>query len=169
MAAQYQNPVFLDTTVLSNFASTTGIDLLTTLLETPVVTPAVRDELEDGLAAGHGYLETAVSALGDSVAVRAVASDDAIPGIRERLDAGEAESLLGVVEHGDTIATDDLAARRIATSRDIPVTGSIGLLVLGVEREHIGEVTADEWLDTWRHERGYYAPVQSVTELLDDE
>jgi hypothetical protein len=29
--------------------------------------------------------------------------------------------------------------------------------------------TADEWLDTWREHRGYYAPVESVTEIVGDE
>lgn len=65
--------------------------------------------------------------------------------------------------------TDDLAARRVANSRDIPVTGSIGLLVLGVERGLIDTTTADEWLETWRDRRGYYALVESVTEILDGE
>jgi hypothetical protein len=50
----------------------------------------------------------------------------------------------------------------------MPVTGSIGLLVLGIKREHIDSETADEWIDIWRTERGYYAPVESITELLDD-
>jgi len=50
----------------------------------------------------------------------------------------------------------------------VPVTGSIGLLVLGIKREHIDSETADEWLEVWRDERGYYAPVENVTELLDE-
>ena len=57
----------------------------------------------------------------------------------------------------------------MAAQRDIPVTGSIGLLVLCVESEYIDHNTADEWLDTWRERRGYYAPVESVTEILNDE
>jgi predicted nucleic acid-binding protein len=76
--------------------------------------------------------------------------------------------LRGAVEHDGTVATDDLAARRLATELDMPVTGSIGLLVLGIKREHIDSETADEWLEVWRDERGYYAPVESVTELLDE-
>jgi predicted nucleic acid-binding protein len=63
---------------------------------------------------------------------------------------------------------DDLAARRVAESRKLRVTGSIGLLVFGVERERIDSKTADEWLDGWRKRRGYYAPVERVNELLGD-
>jgi len=36
--------MFLDTTVVSNFASTDGIGFLATLLGSPVVVPAVRKE-----------------------------------------------------------------------------------------------------------------------------
>jgi predicted nucleic acid-binding protein len=88
---------------------------------------------------------------------------------RNRLDAGEAESILGVLAHNGTVATGDLAARRVAKSREIPVTGSVGLLVLGVGRGTIASETADDWLDGWSKHRGYYAPVESVKELLDAE
>lgn len=93
-------PVVLDTTVVSNFASTDSISFLAAVLESPVVVPAVRD-------------------------------------IRDRLDHGEAESLLGAIEHRGTLATDDLAARKAADQRDVPVTRSIGLLALGVESAHL--------------------------------
>jgi len=169
MAERFPRPVFLDTTVVSNFASTDGIGFLTTLLDSPVVVPAVREEIERGERAGHEYLGAAVDALGESLPVREVPSEADDSDIRDRLDAGEAESILGVLAHGGTVATDDLAARRVAESREIPVTGSVGLLVLGVERRHIDSETADSWLDRWRKHRGYYAPVESVAELLDDD
>lgn len=65
MADRYPTPVFLDATVLSNFASAGGTSLLTTVLEAPVVVPAVRDEVERGLDAGHEYLDAAVRSIGD--------------------------------------------------------------------------------------------------------
>jgi predicted nucleic acid-binding protein len=168
MAKRYPQPVFLDATVVSNFASTDGITFLTTLLDSPVVSPAIRDEIERGEHAGYEYLGSAVEVFGEELPVREVPSEADDSDIRDRLDIGEAESILGVLAHGGTVATDDLAARRVAESRDLPVTGSIGLLVLGIEREQIDSKTADEWLDGWRKHRGYYAPVESVKELLDD-
>ena len=70
------------------------------------------------------------------------------------------------MERDGTIATDDLAARRLGTELDVPVTESIGLLVLGIKREYIDSETADSWVDIWRIERGYYGPVECVTERL---
>jgi predicted nucleic acid-binding protein len=169
MTERLPSPVFLDTTVVSNFASTDGITFLTTLLDSPVVSPAVRDEIERGEHAGYEYLGVAVDALGESLPIREVPSEADDSDIRDHLDIGEAESILGALAHGGTVATDDLAARRVAERRDLLVTGSIGLLVFGVERERIDSETADEWLDGWRKHRGYYAPVESVKELLDDE
>lgn len=169
MAGRYPQPIVVDTTVLSNFASTDSISFLIAVLESPMVVPAVRDELKRGLDTGHDYLDTAVDALSDELPVRPLSSDRDSQHIRERLNLGEAESLLAAIEHDGTLATDDLAARKVADQRDVPVTGSIGLLVLGIEHDHIDRETADEWLDTWREQRGYYAPVESVTEILGSE
>jgi len=131
--------------------------------------PSVREGIERGERAGYEYLGVAVDALGESLPIREVPSDADDSEICDRLDAGDAESILGVLAHGGTVATDDLAARRVAKSRGVPVTGSVGLLVPGVERGAIASETADDWLDGWREHRGYYAPVESVKELLDDE
>jgi len=168
MAGQYPQPVFLDATVISNFASTDAIEFLVELLESPAVAPAVRDEIEHGQSAGHDYLDVAADAFDEGLAVTDVPPEAGETEIRDRLDAGEAESLLGAIEHGGTLATDDLAARRLADDQSVPVTGSIGLLVLGVERGRVDRETADAWLDIWHEERGYYAPVESVGEVLDD-
>ena len=164
----YPQPVFLDATAISNFASTSSVEFLVHLLEAPIVVPAVRDEIERGVKHGHEYLTSAVEAFDNGLEVSGIPPEIGRVSLHEGLDPGEREALRGAVERDGTIATDDLAARRLATELDVPVTGSIGLLVLGVKREHIDSKTADEWLEVWRDERGYYAPVESVTELLDE-
>ncbi|WP_338740351.1 hypothetical protein [Haloplanus salilacus] len=169
MAGRYPQPIFIDATVLSNYASTDSIGFLVSILESPVVVPAVRNEIERGHRFGHDYLATAVEAFDDGLQIGDIPSETAAGQLRDRLDPGEADALRGAVERDGTLATDDLAARRLADELGIPVTGSIGLLVVGIERGRIDRETADEWLETWRNERGYYAPVESVGELLDEE
>jgi predicted nucleic acid-binding protein len=168
MPGGYPQPVFLDATVISTFASTDSVEFLVHVLESPIVVPAVRDEIEQGVKHGREYLTSAIEAFDNGLAVSDVPPETRRMSLHERLDPGETEALRGAVERDGTIATDDLAARRLATELDVPVTGSIGLLVLGIKREHIDSETADEWLEVWRDERGYYAPVESVTELLDE-
>ncbi|QSW99017.1 hypothetical protein [Haloterrigena alkaliphila] len=169
MAEGYPNPIVLDATVLTNFASADSIDFLVEAFESPVVVSAVRDEINRGNRLGYDYLETIADSFGDQLPIIDVDRSAESSEIRDRLDAGEAESLLAVIERDGTLATDDLAARRVADERTIPVVGSVGLLVLGVEQGRIDEATADGWLETWRNERGYYAPVESVSDVLDDD
>lgn len=114
MSAGYPRPVVLDTTVVSNFASTDSVSVLTAVLSSPLVVPTVRDELERGLDEGHEYLETAVDALGGNLSVRSPSSDTDAAEVRDRLDPGEAESLLAAIGASGTLATDDLAARELA-------------------------------------------------------
>jgi predicted nucleic acid-binding protein len=168
MSDGYPKPIFLDATVISNYASTNSIEFLVDILEAPVVAPAVREEIEQGVDFGHEYLTSAVEAFDEGLVVSDVPPEIGRVNLRKRLDPVETEALRGAVDRGGTLATDDLAARHLATELDVPVTGSVGILVLGIKREHIDSKTADGWIDVWRTARGYYAPVESVTELVDE-
>ena len=63
----YPQPIFLDATVISNFASTSSVEFLVHLLEAPIVVPAVRDEIERGVKHGHEYLTSAVEAFDEGL------------------------------------------------------------------------------------------------------
>jgi predicted nucleic acid-binding protein len=167
-----QQPVFLDSTVLSNFASTDSVDWLIDLLEDPVVTPEVARELREGIAAGYDFLQPAVDAVGDGIRLHETPGtmiDEWADQLGERLDPGEAESAAYAAVEQGTLATDDLAARELAGESSARLTGSIGLLVLGINQGVLDIETANQWLGTWRRERGYYAPVQRVEEVLNEE
>lgn len=165
-------PVVLDATVLSNFASSDAVDWLVDLLNRPTAVPAVRAELDRGYEHGHEFLADAIDEFDDGIPLVEGREAEDPPlldaaEVRDRLDAGEAESLLCTVELDGTLATDDLAARRLATAYDVPVTGSVGLLVAGVERDVLEVTTANDWLEIWRTTRGYYAPVDRIEDVLD--
>lgn len=63
----YPQPVYLDATVISNFASTSSIKFLVHVIEDPRVVPAVRNEIEQGVEHGHEYLTSAVEAFGEGL------------------------------------------------------------------------------------------------------
>lgn len=88
--------------------------------------------------------------------------------VRRKLDRGEAAALLGAVERNGSLASDDLAARNLASEHGVAVTGSVGILALGIEHGDLSIETADRWLDTWQEQRGYYAPVDSIETVLED-
>lgn len=168
MSEALTQPVVLDATVLSNFASSSTIGHLVTILDHPVAVPAVRKELERGCEQKYEFLTNALDHLGDDIDLLDVShrEDNIASEIHRRLDEGEAESLLGAIEYGGILATDDLAARRLAADYDVRVTGSVGILVLGVRAGVITIDTANECLAVWKEVRGYYAPVDRVQEIL---
>ena len=173
MTEPLDRPIILDSTVLSNYASTDSVTWLVTMLEDLQTVPAVRAELEHGCAAGYAYLDHAIAVLeGGDIGVVETASEQLqqdYPEIRDRLDPGEAEALGAAHTAGGTLVTDDGTARRLAADYDVALTGSIGLLVRGVVRGELPVETADEWLTTWIEERNYYAPVERVTAALPDD
>lgn len=160
MGTVVARPTVLDATVLSNFASSGGVDWLVETVERPGVVPAVEGELERGLDFGHQFLAAAIEPVGEEILRLEPSSGAAsnIPESSEKLDTGEAQSLRCAVEYDGVLATDDLAARKLANRNDVPVTGSIGLLMNGIERDEVTPQTANEWLATWRTVRSYYAP-----------
>jgi Predicted nucleic acid-binding protein, contains PIN domain len=169
MSATLRHPVVLDATVLSNFASTGTVDVLVDTLDRPATVPAVQTELERGYAQDYDFLDDALARIGDDITLLGVEERPATgeTAIREHLDSGEAEALLGAIKREGTLATDDLAAREMATERGVPVTGSVGLLVVGIHCGEIDAGTANQWLDEWRATRGYYAPVERIEEVLE--
>lgn len=68
-----------------------------------------------------------------------------------------------------TLATDDLQAREHATDRDIPLTGSVGLLVRFVIIDDLTAADADTILHQWITTYHYQSPVESVHDVLDTE
>jgi predicted nucleic acid-binding protein len=162
-------PVVLDATVLSNFASSGAVDWLVELLDGPAVPTAVETEVEEGRDHGHEFLDDATAVVGDGIPALDVEGEPAATAdVDATLDAGEAAALRLAIERDGMLATDDLAARNAAGEHGVPVTGSVGLLVLGIDHGLLDAATADEWLSTWRSERGYYAPVDSIEEVLDE-
>lgn len=173
MSEPFSEPVVLDATVLSNYASTDSVSWLTTTLDALRTVPAVRGELEQGREVGYAYLERALDVLESGrIGIAEITPEQLqqdYSKVQTRLDPGEAEALVAAHTAGGTLVTDDGPARALATEYNVALTGSIGLLVRGVVLEELTVETADEWLTTWIDERNYYAPVDSVTAALPED
>jgi predicted nucleic acid-binding protein len=84
-----------------------------------------------------------------------------------RLGAGERTCLAVAVHRQGLFASDGLDARRAARSHDVPRTGTIGILVLGVRRGDLARDRANVLLsDMIAH--GYRSPVDRIDDLLDE-
>lgn len=170
MSESIARPAVLDTTVLSNHASTTSVSWLLETLDDVQTAPAVRAELERGHEFGYTYLEDAIDVLGEGqIEVVEIAPDlieHDYPSLRDRLDPGEAQAFAIAASASGTLVTDDGAARSVAADYQIAFTGSDGLLVRGIVRDELTIETANEWLATWIEDRDFYAPVETVVEAL---
>jgi predicted nucleic acid-binding protein len=129
-------PIISDTTLISNFASVKRIDLLVEVLGHPLFTTAqVVDEISAGVRAGYKALVQAESLLlteNSPFEILALNPEElqSFRNARLRLHAGEARCLAVALHRKYVLGTDDLAARKIAHAKNIPVIGTIGVLVL---------------------------------------
>lgn len=164
MTTHREEPTVLDSTVLSNFAYIDRVDLLEALPRVCSV-PEVRTEVRTGVE-GHPHLQRAADRLGDSIPVVKLESQER--GLRDdherRLDPGEAAALAVAEHRNGTVVTDDGRARSIARTNDVPVTGSIGVLIRATESGHVERQTADRWLKTWIDETDYRAPSRDLSD-----
>lgn len=165
--------VVLDATVLSNYAATDSVGFLASTFSYPMATRAVREELEQGVDEGRLFLKRALQYLylpfqpesNRWIAVYRVNTTGTVDEIR-KLDYGERHTLAYARYHGYALATDDMEARKVADQFEIPYTGSLGILVRGIDRGEISLKKAEDWHSTWIADNNYYSPVDSVSEVL---
>ena len=170
-------PVLLDTVVLSNFLLAGAPELLLAVLAgRGLVTSEVLDENAAGRRAGH----EALAGL-DALLVAARPATGAPEGLGETalrgperetyrelisfLGRGEASCIAVALGRGGAFASDDRVAREAARSRGVAVTGTIGLLLAGIRRGLVEPEGADAILERMvRH--GFRSPVRSVRMLV---
>lgn len=124
------------------------------ILRPPIAVSQLRDALEDGRIHLHR--------------ITAEAEHSAMHTLREqtpRLGAGECGSLAACIANGWALASDDRDARRVASSRGVPVTGTTGVLLRAVRLDVIDFETAESVFQRMIA-GGYHAPVTRLAELL---
>jgi hypothetical protein len=83
-----------------------------------------------------------------------------------RLGGGERSCLAVAVYRQGLLATDDLDARRIAQKQNVPLTGTIGILIMCVRRGYLSREEANGLLAEMIA-LGYYSPIDNLDQLGD--
>jgi hypothetical protein len=165
--------VIVNTTVLSNFAAIEQLDLLHQLYGTIHIPPEVYQEIRMGLEEGYRFYQGIDRLVHPFVKdgwirlVGAWAEEELhlLEDLFQRLHQGEA-ACLAIAHHGDwLLLTDDLAARQEAERLGIRRSGSVGCLVLAVERDLCSLEQANHWL-AMMIAHNYRSPVTDLTPLL---
>lgn len=162
-----------NTTVLSNFASIGQLAVLKDLYGTLSISLEVYEEIQVGLEEGYRFytaLENQIVPMTPTgwVHLTSVSGDEELrlfSGFPAKLHQGEASSLAIAHHRNWLFLTDDLEARRIARQLDIRLSGSLGCLVLAVERRTCSLQQANIWL-MHMIEQGYHSPVVDIRPLL---
>jgi len=162
-------PVICNTTLLSNFAVANRVDILTRALARPLfTTPQVVDEITAGVQAGYSHLGALESQLLAGTAPFTILSLDTaelpiLRDLRVRLHAGEASCLAIAIHRSMVLGTDDLAARKIAKTKQVPVIGTVAAVVLC---RH-GLLSLDEANEILQQmiDAGYRSPVSRLDEF----
>lgn len=165
--------VIANTTVISNFASIGQLDLLRRLYGTLYISTEVYQEIQTGLEEGYRFYKGVDQLVYPLVAkgwirLTSVSEEQELRVFGKmppRLQPGEA-SCIAIAQHRDWLfLTDDLAARSHAVDMRIRISGSLGCLVLAVERGLCQQEKANDWLQQMIRQ-GYYSPVSDLSSLL---
>ena len=165
--------IISNTTVISNLSRIGSLDLLRQLYGEVFLSVEVYQEIRRGYEDGYTFysgIDDIVEPEDGWLRLTALADEEVVIFSRmpARLHAGEASSLAIAELREWMLLTDDQAARTIALHRRIALGGTLGCLLLGVERELWTLQQANQWLERMV-EGGFYSPVSSLDKLVRSE
>lgn len=165
--------VISNTTVLANFAAIAALDSLRDLFSEVFLSTEVYQEIQRGLEEGYSFysgIEKVLHPIKENGWLRLTSLNterevlifSSLPG---QLHAGEASCLAIAQQRSWIFLTDDKAARREADKRQVAVSGTLGCLVLGVERGLWSLDQANEKLGRIIV-AGFFSPVKDLSGLV---
>lgn len=165
--------IIADTTVISNFAGIGRLGLLRQLFGTLYMSTEVYGEIQAGLQEGYRYYQdidqqVAPPASDGWMRLTSVTGERelrTLSQLPQRLHGGEASSIAIAQHRAWCFLTDDLAARRQAARLGVRVSGSLGCLVLAVERGLCQPEQANAWLRQMVRQ-GYRSPIEDLTPVI---
>jgi len=134
------------------------LDVLPALYKEIVVPSAVHEEVLGEERKGFSVLKAA-----KWLQVEAVSDQTAVTLLRERLDAGESETIVLALERkADLVLMDEARGRRIAAARGVTLTGTLGTLILAKRKglfERVEPLLADLAAQGFRMSNALYRQV----------
>jgi predicted nucleic acid-binding protein len=133
----------------------------------------VVEELHQGLYAGYHQLQSIEQVLTPLhstgwlpvLSLELAEEKKLYPQLSPPLASGEASCLALAIARGFVLGSDDLAARRMASGRNVHLTGTIGILIRAVREGHWTLSKGNEVLAQMIALR-YRAPVASLDNLI---
>jgi len=156
------SPVLLDNTVLSNFAHIDQHDLVMNLWLSCATTLEAWQEFRAGITIG----KLPKNAWKGLALIELTANErDLSNDLSDALGLGERTCIAVAKYRNGMFVTDDRKARQVALELEVKVTGTLGILVVAMERRKITLEEANQLLAEMIS-RGYRSPVENVDSLL---
>lgn len=163
----------VNATVISNFAAVGRLDILARVAGPLRLPPEVYDELVNGRLAGYGFYDN----LEDHIQPFAADGWLILTGMTDEelrlsltlpptLHSGERACLSIARSRGWGLLTDDRAARRQGREWGIPLSGTLGALLLAVEDGIFSVEDANQLLRDMIALANYRSPVTDLNDLL---
>lgn len=165
--------VISNTTVLLNFAAIHQIEVLHHLFGEIYISAQVYEEIVAGIEEGYRFytaIEPILSPLSPHGWLRLTSlnGDDEFRTFAEMpsgLHSGESSCLAIAQGRHWLFLSDDKAARKEAYQRGIALSGTLGCLILGIERGICSLDSANSWLRNMV-DNGYRSPVSDLASLF---
>lgn len=151
-------PVLIDNTALTNFALIQRPELILDTWPGVCTTSAVMAEYEAGVSLRQLPPDCwrKLTVVNLTVEETAVAAQ-----LHPSLGSGERTCIAVAFQRSGLFVSDDYDARRQAQARRIPVTGSIGILLLAIRQERISLETGNQLLEQLIAS-GFHSPVNKL-------
>ena len=162
MTSSQSKPVLLDNTVLSNFARIDRHTLVMELWPSCATTLEAWQEFQVGIMIGK-LPKNAWKGL--SIIELTKAEHELSNGLSMILGLGERACIAAASQRNGLFMTDDRKARQVALELGIKITGTLGILVVAVERRKIVLKEANRLLKAMV-ESGYRSPVDDLGSYL---
>lgn len=164
-------PLVFDTVVLSNFAfAEGGISLLKQRYQMRgMVTLQVIQEITKAIYAGHPMLEHFDDQMFSKNGFRKISLSEKEHAdyliLLRQLGEGEASCIAAAIHRKGIVVSDDRMARNTCREKDIPITGTIGILKAAYINDDIDLKTADDMLQQMiKH--GFYSPISKISDVV---
>jgi predicted nucleic acid-binding protein len=160
-----------NTTVISNFALIDRLDILEKIFSIVYITPEVREEMRRGIQEGYSFLDAALKHFKISRGRLRIVNFDSeeeqenFYKFCSKLHVGEASCLAIAKNRNIIFLTDDMAARKVAKSINVDLSGTIGVLVFAVKQKVIS-VEESDYLLKKMIKGNYRSPVSSISEFI---
>lgn len=166
--------VIANTTIISNFATVGHLHLLKMLWNPLYISEQVFSEIQAGFNQGYSFyagIEQHIFPLSPDgwLHLTSLQSTDEFRlygQLLGKLHDGEA-SCLSIAHHRHwTFLSDDRATRQKGQQLKVPISGTLGALLLLVKRQNLSLPDANALLQEMITIGGYYSPVTSLNEIL---